>query len=88
MFSTPSEVADAAAAMVREGLASPRGFIAATGCEVPAETPEENVHAFVRAAKEAGRNPDFGRQRGPSGLRRASRENRDCPSFSSVRRNR
>lgn len=31
---------------------SPRGFILASGCEVPVETPPENVHALIAAARE------------------------------------
>lgn len=50
--------------MVRKGLACPRGFVAATGCEVPLATPPENIDAFVRAAKVSGQNPYFGCRRG------------------------
>ena len=49
--------------MVAAGRTCPKGFVAATGCEVPVETPPENVRAFVRAAKQAGLNPDYGRRR-------------------------
>jgi len=31
---------------------SPRGFVLASGCEVPVETPPENVHALIAAARE------------------------------------
>ncbi len=63
MLSKPQEVADSVAAMVLAGKPCPRGFVAATGCEVPVETPPENVRAFVRAAKEAGANADWGARR-------------------------
>ncbi|MEO0085358.1 MAG: uroporphyrinogen decarboxylase family protein [candidate division WOR-3 bacterium] len=56
---TPAEVAAEAARMVETGRRNPKGYVAATGCEVPLATPEENVRAFVRAAKEAGRNDSF-----------------------------
>jgi uroporphyrinogen-III decarboxylase len=49
--------------MVTAGRKCPKGFVAATGCEVPVETPSGNVRAFVRAAKQAGLNPDYGRRR-------------------------
>jgi uroporphyrinogen decarboxylase len=59
LLSQPQEVADSVAAMVLAGKPCPKGFVAATGCEVPVETPPENVRAFVRAAKEAGFNAAF-----------------------------
>jgi len=61
---TPAEIAAEAARMVEAGRSCPKGYVAATGCEVPVATPEENVAAFVRAAKEAGRNPEFARRGG------------------------
>ena len=63
LFGTPADVAQAVEKMVAEGNRNPAGFVAATGCEVPVETPPENVRAFVRAAREAGRNPDYGKRR-------------------------
>jgi len=60
LLSQPQEVADSVAAMVLAGKPCPKGFVAATGCEVPVETPPENVRAFVRAAKEVGFNAAFG----------------------------
>ena len=63
LFGTPADVAQAVEKMVAEGSRNPSGFVAATGCEVPVETPPENVRAFVRAAREAGRNPDYGKRR-------------------------
>lgn len=63
LFSDPTTVERDVATMVAAGRECPMGFVAATGCEVPVETPPENVRAFVRAAKEAGRNLDYGRRR-------------------------
>lgn len=40
--------------LVKLSMHSRKGYIAATGCEVPVQTPKENVMAFVNAAKEAG----------------------------------
>jgi uroporphyrinogen decarboxylase len=60
LLSQPQEIADSVATMVLAGKPCPRGFVAATGCEVPVETPSENVRAFVRAAKETGFNAAFG----------------------------
>jgi uroporphyrinogen decarboxylase len=51
------------AEMVAAGRKCPKGFVAATGCEVPVDTPSGNVLAFVRAAREAGLNPDYGQRR-------------------------
>uniref|UniRef100_A0A7C4GDP3 Uroporphyrinogen decarboxylase (URO-D) domain-containing protein n=1 Tax=candidate division WOR-3 bacterium TaxID=2052148 RepID=A0A7C4GDP3_UNCW3 len=64
-LSTPVEIAAETARMVETGRRNPKGYVAATGCEVPLATPEENIRAFVKAAKEAGRNDNFaaGRKR-------------------------
>jgi uroporphyrinogen decarboxylase len=62
LLGTAAEVETAVADMVRQGRLCPRGFVAATGCEVPTETPPENVRAFVRAAREAGQNQGYGRR--------------------------
>ncbi len=51
-FSSPQVISDDVKAMVSEGMRSPKGYIVATGCEVPIMTPEENIKAFVKAAKE------------------------------------
>jgi uroporphyrinogen decarboxylase len=63
LLSDPATIERAVAEMVTAGRKCPKGFVAATGCEVPVETPPENVRAFVRAAKQAGFNTDYGRRR-------------------------
>jgi len=63
LLSEPAAIEGAVEMMVSAGRKCPKGFVAATGCEVPVETPSENVRAFVRAAKRAGVNPDYGRRR-------------------------
>jgi uroporphyrinogen decarboxylase len=50
----PAEIESAVAAMVLRGKTNPRGYVCATGCEVPLATPPENLAAFVRAGKIAG----------------------------------
>ncbi|NPV14306.1 hypothetical protein HPY86_05175 [candidate division WOR-3 bacterium] len=52
---TPKEIGDKVREMVAQAKGCPRGYVAATGCEVPIATPEENLRAFVSAAQEAGR---------------------------------
>jgi uroporphyrinogen decarboxylase len=48
-------------AMTREAVAkaagNPRGYIVATGCEVPIHTPPENMRAFLDAGREFARLP-------------------------------
>ena len=61
-LASPAEVGSAAGEMVRQGRACPKGFVAATGCEVPHDTPDENIDAFVAACREAGTNRAFGQQ--------------------------
>ena len=63
LLSDPATIEREVAAMVAAGRECPKGFVAATGCEVPVDTPPENVRAFVRAAKQAGLNQDYGRRR-------------------------
>ncbi len=63
LLSDPATVAQEVVTMVEAGQNCLKGFVAATGCEVPVETPPHNVRAFVRAAKEAGVNPGYGRRR-------------------------
>jgi uroporphyrinogen decarboxylase len=63
LLSDPPTIERAVAEMVTAGRKCPKGFVAATGCEVPVDTPAENVRAFVRSAKQAGSNPDYGRRR-------------------------
>ncbi len=41
--------------MVSLGKTCPRGYVAATGCEVPLATPVENLVTFVRATKISGK---------------------------------
>lgn len=42
------------ARMIEIGKRVPKGFIAATGCEVPIEAPPENVELFVKVCRELG----------------------------------
>ena len=45
---------------------SPKGFILATGCQLPIGTPEENVDAFIYAARKYGRRAKLGQM--PKGI--------------------
>lgn len=51
-FSSPTEIERQVREMLKIGKKSPKGYIAATGCEIPITTPSENVRAFVKSAKE------------------------------------
>lgn len=52
---TPDQI-DAEAQMICEkAMGSPRGFILGSGCEVPINTPPENVDALINAARRYGR---------------------------------
>ena len=57
----PDAIAASVEEMVRLNRDCPMGLVASTGCEVPVATPPENVDAFIRAARDAGLNPAFGR---------------------------
>lgn len=51
---SPETITPEVAAMVEHGKRCPRGYVAATGCEVPLRTPPENLKAFLAAARETG----------------------------------
>jgi uroporphyrinogen decarboxylase len=51
-FSEPSAVSQAVVDMVGLGKNAPKGYVISTGCEVPIQTPIENVKAFMKAARE------------------------------------
>jgi uroporphyrinogen decarboxylase len=53
-FSSPEAIASGVKDMVKLSMNAPKGYIAATGCEVPIHAPFENVMAFINAAKENG----------------------------------
>jgi len=55
--SDPAGVREAVRTCVREGGDSPRGFVVATGCSLPTETPFANIDAMVRAVDEIGWPP-------------------------------
>ena len=63
LLSDPQTIEQEVAEMTTAGKKCPKGFVAATGCEVPVDTPTDNVRAFVHAARQAGSNPDYGRRR-------------------------
>ncbi len=53
-FGTPDIIYNEVTQLVKRSIHARRGYIAATGCEVPVNTPRGNVIAFINAAKEAG----------------------------------
>jgi uroporphyrinogen decarboxylase len=50
----PAEVRRAVFACLRQAGDNPRGFIVASGCSLPTETPFANIHAMLDAVREAG----------------------------------
>lgn len=54
LFSPPATITEEVKRMVCKGMNAPKGYIAATGCEIPIHSPRENVKAFISAAKEVG----------------------------------
>ena len=53
-FSSTGQISLEVREMVRNGVQAEKGYIAATGCEVPIRAPIENVKAFIAASKEVG----------------------------------
>ncbi len=50
---TPDNVREACRVAIQQGMPGSR-FILSSGCEVPRDTPPENLHAMVQAAREFG----------------------------------
>lgn len=53
-FSTPEDITEEVKDLVKTTMHARKGYIAATGCEVPVKAPDKNVMAFIKAAKETG----------------------------------
>lgn len=53
-FSSPGVITDEVKELVKRSMHAAKGYVAATGCEVPVQAPQDNVKAFVKAAKEVG----------------------------------
>lgn len=51
---SPQQVKETVRICIEKGKKSPKGFILATGCEIPYDTPIENLEAFMAAGKEYG----------------------------------
>jgi uroporphyrinogen decarboxylase len=51
---SPVDVKRAVIECVRKAYDSPKGYIIASGCSLPTETPFENIHAMLDAAREIG----------------------------------
>jgi len=85
LLSDPRTIERETTEMAAAGSSCPKGFVAATGCEVPVDTPPDNVRAFVRSARQAGRNPEFGKS-GTVPRSDAANASRYSPRFHGRRR--
>jgi uroporphyrinogen decarboxylase len=54
---TPDDVVADARQCLAKGWDNPRGYILGLGCGLPIDTPPENIHALVAAARDYGRWP-------------------------------
>jgi uroporphyrinogen decarboxylase len=54
LLGTPGKVREAVQQCVRQAWQAPKGFIVASGCSLPTETPFENIHAMLDAVREIG----------------------------------
>lgn len=54
LHSTPAEIADEVAGSLRIAKQAPKGFALSTGCEMPLDTPEENIDAFMETGRREG----------------------------------
>jgi uroporphyrinogen decarboxylase len=51
---TPQQIRQAVRECVRKTHDNPKGFIVASGCSLPVETPFENIDAMLDAVREIG----------------------------------
>lgn len=63
---TIDDVIESVKDCISKAAASPKGYILATGCQVPIGTPMENLDAFIYAARKYGRDAKLGEM--PKGL--------------------
>lgn len=54
---TPYDVLRSAKECIRKGYNSPKGFVLTSGCQMPVQTPKENMQALMDAARIFGRYP-------------------------------
>jgi uroporphyrinogen decarboxylase len=55
LYGTPATVEEQTALCIRQAVDNPRGYIVGSGCEVPLNTPPENIHAMMDAVRKYGR---------------------------------
>lgn len=63
---TIDDVIESVKDCIRKGATSPKGYILATGCQVPLGTPKENLDAFIYAVRKYGNDARIGEL--PKGL--------------------
>ena len=54
-YGTPQDVLRSARECILKGQDSPKGYVLTSGCQMPLNTPEENMHALMDAARIFGR---------------------------------
>ena len=57
MFGTPKDVEENMKQNLRDCWDSPRGYWLSTGCDLPVNTPVENIYAFMDCARKYGKFP-------------------------------
>lgn len=55
LYGTPQTVAEQTELCIKQAADNPRGYIVGSGCEVPLNTPPENIHAMMDAVRTYGR---------------------------------
>lgn len=57
---TVDQVIDSVKDCLLKGADSPKGYILAPGCQIPPETPRENLYAYIYAARKYGKDAKIG----------------------------
>lgn len=55
VMGTPDDVRRNALQCLQKGVGNPKGYILGLGCALPINTPTDNIHALIAAAREFGR---------------------------------
>lgn len=55
LYGTPETVDEQTRICIEKGAGNPKGYIVGSGCEVPLNTPPENIHAMMNAVRRYGR---------------------------------
>ena len=72
LYGTVDDVIESCIDCIKKCADSPKGFILATGCQLPIGTPEANIDAFIYAARKYGKGARKGEM--PKGMEEVEKD--------------